>query len=146
MNAYLFSSIQSAAYGNLFECSTHGANGCDIVFSSMSHENEVGVMDDGEALLFATLLNTEGLKAKFPKLATEDGLVVRHPTNDLTNHLASSSMPLRRFRLIRMPYCRSVRCVSRRSEHVWGSIATKSCKPKCGETPAPSQASRSQRF
>lgn len=88
MNAYLFSSIQSAAYGNLFECSTHGANGCDIVFSSMSHENEVGVMDDGEALLFATLLNTEGLKAKFPKLATEDGLVVRHPTNDLTNHLA----------------------------------------------------------
>lgn len=88
MNAYLFSSIQSAAYGNLFECSTHGANGCDIVFSSMSHENEVGVMDDGEAFLFATLLNTEGLKAKFPKLATEDGLVVRHPTNDLTNHLA----------------------------------------------------------
>ena len=88
MNAYLFSSIQSAAYGNLFECSTHGANGCDIVFSSMSHENEVGVMDDGEEFLFTSLLNTEGLKAKFPKLATEDGLVVRHPKNDLTNHLA----------------------------------------------------------
>ena len=88
MNAYLFSSIQSAAYGNLFECATHEANGCDVVFSSMSHENEVGVMDDGEELLFASLLNTEGLKAKFPKLATEDGLVVRHPKNDLTNHLA----------------------------------------------------------
>ena len=88
MNAYLFSSIQSAAYGNLFECSTHEENGRDIVFSSMSHENEVGVMDDGEELLFTSLLNTEGLKAKFPKLATEDGLVVRHPKNDLTNHLA----------------------------------------------------------
>ena len=88
MNAYLFSNIQSAAYGNLFECLTQEANGCDIVFSSMSHENEVGVMDDGEELLFASLLNTEGLKAKFPKLATEDGLVVRHPKNDLTNHLA----------------------------------------------------------
>ena len=48
MNAYLFSSIQSAAYGNLFECSTHEEKGSDIVFSSMSHENEVGVMDDGE--------------------------------------------------------------------------------------------------
>lgn len=88
MNAYLFSPIQSAAYGNLFECATHEANGCDVVFSSMSHENEVGAMDDGEALLFTSLLNTEGLKAKFPKLATEDGLVVRHPKNDLTNHLA----------------------------------------------------------
>ena len=88
MNAYLFSSIQSAAYGNLFECSTHEENGRDIVFSSMSHENEVGVMDDGEEFLFTSLLNTEGLKAKFPKLATEDGLVVRHPKNDLTNHLA----------------------------------------------------------
>ena len=76
MNAYLFSSIQSTAYGNLFECSTHEENGCDVVFSSMSHENEVGVMDDGEELLFTSLLNTEGLKAKFSKLATEDGLVV----------------------------------------------------------------------
>ena len=88
MNAYLFSSIQSAAYGNLFECSTHEVDGSDVVFSSMSHENEVGVMDDGEELLFTSLLNTEGLKAKFSKLATEDGLVVRHPKNDLTNHLA----------------------------------------------------------
>ena len=88
MNAYLFSSIQSAAYGNLFECSTHEENGRDIVFSSMSHENEVCAMDDGEEFLFTSLLNTEGLKAKFPKLATEDGLVVRHPKNDLTNHLA----------------------------------------------------------
>ncbi|MBR2982419.1 MAG: HNH endonuclease [Kiritimatiellae bacterium] len=88
MNAYLFSSIQSAAYGNLFECSTHEERGHDVVFSSMSHENEVGVMDDGEEFLFTSLLNTEGLKAKFPKLATEDGLVVRHPKNDLTNHLA----------------------------------------------------------
>lgn len=88
MNAYLFSSIQSAAYGNLFECSTHEEHGQDVVFSSMSHENEVGVMDDGEELLFTSLLNTEGLKAKFAKLATEDGLVVRHPKNDLTNHLA----------------------------------------------------------
>ena len=68
MNAYLFSSIQSAAYGNLFECSTHEENGGDVVFSSMSHENEVGVMDDGGALLFASLLNTEGLKAKFLKV------------------------------------------------------------------------------
>ena len=64
MNAYLFSSIQSVAYGNLFECSTHEVDGSDVVFSSMSHENEVGVMDDGEELLFASLLNTEGLKAK----------------------------------------------------------------------------------
>jgi len=88
MNAYLFSSIQSVAYGNRFECSTHEVNGSDVVFSSMSHENEVGVMDDGEELLFTSLLNTEGLKAKFSKLATEDGLVVRHPKNDLTNHLA----------------------------------------------------------
>ena len=89
MNAYLLSSIQSAAYGNLFECSAiHEEDGCDAVFSSMSHENEVGVTDDGETLLFVSLLNTEGLKSKFPKLATEDGLVVRHPRNDLTNHLA----------------------------------------------------------
>ena len=88
MNAYLFSSIQSAAYGNLFECSTHEENGRDIVFSSMSHENEVGVMDDGEELLLTSLLNTEGLKEKFPSLATEDGLVIRHPKNDLTNHLS----------------------------------------------------------
>jgi hypothetical protein len=73
MNAYLFSSIQSAAYGNLFECSTHEVDGSDVVFSSMSHENEVGVMDDGEELLFTSLLNTEGLKVKFSKLATEDG-------------------------------------------------------------------------
>ena len=49
MNAYLFSSIQSAAYGNLFECSTHEVDGSDVVFSSMSHENEVGVMDDGQS-------------------------------------------------------------------------------------------------
>jgi hypothetical protein len=89
MNAYIFSSIQSAAYGNLFECSAiHEADGCDAVFSSMSHENEVGVTDDGETLLFVSLLNIERLKSKFPKLATEDGLVVRHPRNDLTNHLA----------------------------------------------------------
>jgi hypothetical protein len=67
MNAHIFSSVQSAAYGNLFECSTHEADGSDIVFSSMSHENEVGVMDDGEELLFTSLLNTEGLKAKFSK-------------------------------------------------------------------------------
>ncbi len=89
MNAYLLSSIQSAAYGNLFECSAiHEEDGCDAVFSSMSHENEVGVTDDGETLLFVSLLNIERLKSKFPKLATEDGLVVRHPKNDLTNHLA----------------------------------------------------------
>ena len=89
MNAYLLSSIQSAAYGNLFECSAiREENGCDAVFSSMSHENEVGVTDDGETLLFVSLLNIERLKSKFPKLATEDGLVVRHPRNDLTNHLA----------------------------------------------------------
>ena len=50
MNAYLFSSIQSTAYGNLFECSTHEENGCDVVFSSMSHENEVGVMDEGDLI------------------------------------------------------------------------------------------------
>ena len=88
MNAYLFSNIQSAAYGNFFECSTHEENGCDIVFSSMSHENEVGVMDDGEELLLTSLLNTEGLKTRFSSLATEDGIVLRQPKNDLTNHLA----------------------------------------------------------
>ena len=150
MNAYLFGSIQSAAYGNLFECLTQEANGCDIVFSSMSHENEVGVMDDGEELLFASLLNTEGLKAKFPKLATEDGLVVRHPKNDLTNHLAllgelfhaAAKLPPDPNAVLPQ----SVRCVSRRSERVWGSIATRFRKPRCGETPAPSQASQGQRF
>lgn len=88
MNPFIFSNVQSAAYGNLFECSTREENGRDVVFSSMSHENEVAVADDGEELLFATLLNTEGLKAMFPSLAAEAGLVVRHPKNDLTNHLA----------------------------------------------------------
>lgn len=47
MNAYLFINAQSAAYGNLFECSTHGKHGHDVVFSSMSYENAVGVMDNG---------------------------------------------------------------------------------------------------
>ena len=52
MNAYLLNSIQSAAYGNLFECSAiHEEDGCDAVFSSMSHENEVGVTDDVEETL-----------------------------------------------------------------------------------------------
>ena len=92
MNAYLFSSIQSAAYGNLFECSTHEADGSDIVFSSMSHENEVGVMDDGEELLFTSLLNTEGLKAKFSKLATEDGPL--SDANDVERLDPSNGLPL----------------------------------------------------
>ena len=88
MNALVFSSIQSAAYGNLFECSTAEAAVSDVVFSSMAHDNQVGAWDDGEALLLISLLNTEGLKAKFLKYAVEDGLVVRHPRNDLTNHMA----------------------------------------------------------
>ena len=29
-------------------------DGSDVVFSFMSHENEVGVMDDGEELLFTS--------------------------------------------------------------------------------------------
>lgn len=88
MNALVFSSIQSVAYGNLFECSTAEAAVSDVVFSSMAHDNQVGAWDDGEALLLISLLNTEGLKAKFLKYAVEDGLVVRHPRNDLTNHMA----------------------------------------------------------
>ena len=151
MNAYLFSSIQSAAYGNLFECSTHEVDGSDVVFSSMSHENEVGVMDDGEELLFTSLLNTEGLKAKFARLATEDGLVVRHPKNDLTNHLAllgelfhaAATFPPDPNAVLPE---RTVRIATVRSERVWGSIATRFRKPRCGVTPAPSQASQSQRF
>lgn len=87
MNAYLFSSIQSAAYGNMFECTAASADKADVVFSSMTHDNEVGALDEGEELLIVSLLNTEGLKSKFPSLATEDGLVLRHPKNDLTNHL-----------------------------------------------------------
>ena len=92
MNAYLFSSIQSVAYGNRFECSTHEVNGSDVVFSSMSHENEVGVMDDGEELLFTSLLNTEGLKAKFSKLATEDGPL--SDANDVERLDPSNGLPL----------------------------------------------------
>lgn len=88
MNPLLYSSIQSAAYGNHFECSTADAEITDAVFSSMSHLNEVGVIDEGEALLLVSLLNNEGLKAAFPQLATEDGLLIRHPKNDLTDHLA----------------------------------------------------------
>lgn len=87
MNPLLYSSIQSAAYGNHFECSTADAEITDAVFSSMSHLNEVGVIDEGEALLLVSLLNNNGLKAAFPELATEDGLVIRHPKNDLTGHL-----------------------------------------------------------
>ena len=87
MNALLYSSIQSAAYGNQFECSTAGEKITDALFGSMTHQNEVGVWDDGEALLVVSLLNTEGLKAKFPKYAVEDGLLIRHPKNDLTDHL-----------------------------------------------------------
>ena len=37
MNPLLYSSIQSAAYGNRFECSTADAEITDVVFSSMSH-------------------------------------------------------------------------------------------------------------
>ena len=78
MNALVFSSIQSAAYGNLFECSTAEAKISDALFSSMAHANQVGVWDDGEALFVVSLLNTEGLNLKFPKYAASDGLVIRH--------------------------------------------------------------------
>lgn len=87
MNALLFSSIQTAAYGNLFECSTHAEEIEEVIFSSMSHRNEVGVEDAGEALLIVSLLNMQGLKAAFPQITTEDGLVIRHLKNDLTDHL-----------------------------------------------------------
>ena len=103
MNAYLFSNIQSAAYGNLFECSTHEENGRDIVFSSMSHENEVGVMDDGEELLLTSLLNTEGLKEKFMISRTIFLFWGRY------------FMLPPRFRLTRRLYCRRGPCASRRS-------------------------------
>lgn len=88
MNAYLFSAIQGAAYGNQFECSTRDADSDEITFSSMRHRNEVGVADEGEALLLVSLLNNEGLKARFPELATIDGLVIRHRRNDLTDQTA----------------------------------------------------------
>lgn len=87
MNALVFSSIQSAAYGNLFECSTAEAKISDALFSSMAHANQVGVWDNGEALFVVSLLNTEGLKLKFPKYAASDGLVIRHRKNDLTDHM-----------------------------------------------------------
>lgn len=86
MNPLVFSSIQTAAYGNRFECSTAGQHITDALFSSMAHDNQVGVWDDGGALLLVSLLNTESLKAKFPKYAVEDGLVIRHPMNDLTDY------------------------------------------------------------
>ena len=86
MNALVFSSIQSAAYGNLFECSTAEAKISDVLFSSMVHANQVGVWDDGEALFVVSLLNTEGLKLKFPDYAASDGLVIRHRKNDLADH------------------------------------------------------------
>ena len=73
MNALVFSSIQSAAYGNLFKCSTAEAKISDVLFSSMVHANQVGVWDDGEALFVVSLLNTEGLKLKFPDHAASDG-------------------------------------------------------------------------
>ena len=87
MSLLVFSSIQSAAYGNLFECSTAEAKISDALFSSMAHANQVGVWDDGEALFVVSLLNTEGLKLKFPKYAASDGLVIRHRKNDLTDHM-----------------------------------------------------------
>ena len=87
MNALVFSSIQSASYGNLFECSTAESKISDALFSSMAHANQVGVWDDGEALFVVSLLNTEGLKLKFPKYAASDGLVIRHRKNDLTDHM-----------------------------------------------------------
>lgn len=88
MNPLLFSAVQTAAYGNGFECCTREAEGIDALFSSVSHRNEVGVMDEGDRLLFISLLNTEGVKARFPQFAVEDGLVIPHPLNNLTNHLA----------------------------------------------------------
>ena len=87
MSLLVFSSIQSAAYGNLFECSTAESKISDALFSSMAHANQVGVWDDGEALFVVSLLNTEGLKLKFPKYAASDGLVIRHRKNDLTDHM-----------------------------------------------------------
>lgn len=86
VNALVFSSIQSAAYGNLFECSAAAEIIEEAVFSSMSHENQIAAWDEGSELLLVSLLNTDGLKAKFPQFATEDGLVIRHPKNDLTSH------------------------------------------------------------
>lgn len=88
MNALIFSSIQTAAYSNLFECSLHSEKIVEVIFSSMSHRNKVGVVDDGEKLLLVSLLNTEGLKTAFPNLAAEDGLVIRHPKNDITDFLS----------------------------------------------------------
>jgi len=50
MNAYLLSAIQSAAYGNQFECSTRDVHSSEIIFGSMRHENEAGVHDGGDGL------------------------------------------------------------------------------------------------
>ena len=45
MNACLISIIQSAAYGNLFECSTREEHSDEIIFGSMQHMNHVGVYE-----------------------------------------------------------------------------------------------------
>ena len=86
MNACLFSTIQSAAYCNRFECSTREEHSDEIIFGSMQHMNHVGVYDDGDALLMISMLNGDGVKCRFPELATEDGLVIRHRHNDLTDY------------------------------------------------------------
>ena len=43
MKACLISIIQSAAYGNLFGCSTREEHSDEIIFGSMQHMNHVGV-------------------------------------------------------------------------------------------------------
>ena len=43
MNVCLISIIQSAAYGNLFECSTREEHSDEMIFGSMQHMNHVGV-------------------------------------------------------------------------------------------------------
>lgn len=86
MNALVFSSIQSAAYQNRFECLTRTAGEYELVFSSMSHEQQVCVADDGMTLVFIPLLNKRGMQREFSAYAYGEGLVIHHPKNDMTGY------------------------------------------------------------
>ena len=75
MNACLFSTIQSAAYCNRFECSTQEEHSDEIIFGSMQHMNHVGVYDDGDALLMISMLNGDGVKL----YGLNSGMCLSHP-------------------------------------------------------------------
>ncbi len=86
MNSLLYSTIESVAYQNRFERSECG-NGDIAVFASSQHTHLVAVIDDGCALTFYSPDNIHGLLEQFPDYASDDGLCLKHPLNDLTDHL-----------------------------------------------------------